>query len=1026
MRTVKRIFASIFILALTVITAQAQNTSRFGSITGVVTERSSGETLIGVNVGLSGTSIGSPTNIEGIFEINRVPVGTYTLVASSIGYRTFEVEVEVTGGEELELNIVLVQEAVEGDEVIISAQAQGQRSAINEQISAREIKNVVSADKIRELPDQSAAAALSRLPGVSLQNGSQVVIRGIQASQNMVMVNGIQLPSTEANNRATNLGFISSNLLSGVEVTKAVTPDMDHNTIGGTVNLKLREAPEDLHFDFLGQGGYNTHDDTYNNYQFWASISNRFLDNKLGVFIQANTSKSDGGQDFAQAGFTGIRQDEESFGTRPFAISNVTYGDQIRISSNTGGSVILDYKLPEGKIVAQNTIAFTNNDFVEQNQLLDIVNLGRSFRIERDIFDQFLLVNSIQSEHKIGPFNADFAAAHSYSEKSTDLNYGNDYGFRSPVAPLASPPSIDTRYNIGLRGIFDLELTEGDSVWQEAGIIENGTIRDEDYYERIYNLAANFALPVTVNENISGEIKFGGLYRYSERENEQDISLTRLSQISPPNYNEETRAYLESITRGGGTGLPLAFIDFRDYNYDRGDFLNGDFDLDYYIDVDIMDQFNRIAPNGWNAPGFNRIRSAENDYSGNETTTAAYLMADFKLGEKLSGLVGVRMEQANFQYQGNFVRQTDFVNANGRIFNDPETIPTDSAELAILEYAKEITSSDKTVTNFLPNLQLRYEATDWFDIRFAYTKTLSRPNYNSLLPRVFIGNAVSGTGNSGNPDLEPAVSDNLDLYFSFYNNKIGLFTIGGFYKRIENVFYGITRLYSQLPEGPTYPDSAGFARLGLPEPTSAARISTTFNNPNPAYLRGLEFDWQTTFWYLPKPFNNMVLNVNYTTTFSEMEYPQIEISEETVFVNGRPRVVIVESDTSRVARLPQQGDNTINVALGADYKGFSGRISFRMQDDVITGIGNRPENDSFTGKLYGWDFNLSQNLPVDGLSMFLNGVNIFYQPGKTFRRFSNGYERNVDNEVTNFNVNRNLSRLSYNPRRFQLGVRYRF
>ena len=96
---------------------------------------------------------------------------------------------------------------------------------------------------------------------------------------------------------------ISSNMLAGIDVTKAITPDMDANSIGGTVNLRLQEAPEDLRFDFLMEGSYNTQDETADNYQIWGSVSNRFLKNKLGVFVQLNANRSNGGGDYSQAGY---------------------------------------------------------------------------------------------------------------------------------------------------------------------------------------------------------------------------------------------------------------------------------------------------------------------------------------------------------------------------------------------------------------------------------------------------------------------------------------------------------------------------------------------------------------------------------------------------------------------------------------------------------------------------------------------------------------------------------------------------
>ena len=271
-----------------------------GQIQGVVTDSTTGESLFGANVFLDGTSLGSATDAAGKYKIPGVPAGSYKILIRYIGYKTAEIAINVVGGKTLELNVAIPSEVVEGTPVVVTAQAMGQRSAINQQLTSNTIINVVSAEKIHQLPDDNAATALSRLPGVSLMNGDQVVIRGVQAKLNQVLINGIELPSTDMNNRSTNLGFISSNLLSGIEVIKALTPDMDANTIGGVVNLRLREAPSGIHFDALTQGNYNSQDHVADNYKFWASISNRFLDDKLGVFLQANADRSDGGNQVAQ------------------------------------------------------------------------------------------------------------------------------------------------------------------------------------------------------------------------------------------------------------------------------------------------------------------------------------------------------------------------------------------------------------------------------------------------------------------------------------------------------------------------------------------------------------------------------------------------------------------------------------------------------------------------------------------------------------------------------------------------------
>jgi hypothetical protein len=182
----------------------------------------------------------------------------------------------------------------------------------------------------------------------------------------------------------------------------------------------------------------------------------------------------------------------------------------------------------------------------------------------------------------------------------------------------------------------------------------------------------------------------------------------------------------------------------------------------------------------------------------------------------------------------------------------------------------------------------------------------------------------------------------------------------------------------------------------------------------------LEFDWQTNFWYLPQPLNLVVLNINYTKVWSEMDYHRPineQRTEQYINDQGQPRTrtVYITRDTISTQRLLNQGDDILNIALGVDYKGFSGRISFNLQGNVITTVGIRPEEDQFTGNIYKWDFTLKQDLPLNGLSLQLSGINIFHNVTETYRKFR---------RVNDGPVFDNLSGIQYSPRVFELNLRY--
>lgn len=968
----------------------AQNTNSddgSGQVRGVVSDAVSGETLIGVNVMVEGTNIGSATNVSGEYILRRVPAGQQTLIFSYIGYQRTEQEVTVENGETVELNVDMSQEAVEGSEVVISAQARGQLSAINEQISSRSIKNVVSSDKIRELPDDNAATALSRLPGVSLQDGDKVVIRGMQAKLNQVMVNGVQLPSTDQNDRSTNLGFISSNMLSGIEVSKSITSDMDANAIGGVVNLRLQNAPEGFRSDAMLQGTANTQDRTYGNYQLWASVSDRFFDDKFGVFIQGNARRFNGGGDIANS--TWDRTDpggDPGYGLGSYSMSQFEFRDDVSISEEYGGSLIMDFDGENSSVILQNTIAFTDSDNVRHYDRLLLGTGRRDFRNERDINQKYLLINALQGNYDFDIFNVDFGLSHSYSQKETDLRYAIDF----PGSDGFDAVSLTRRRQFTADSVLAITYEDDHWVGQTAG---NGTTQDDYFDERQIVGNVDVTIPFQFGGLVNGNFKTGGKATHRSRESDITRYFARLSEGS---NNAGAADFLNEIGVEN-TGAALQFEDFwnRGYGSNRGSyFLDGNYTMSQVLRTSYMDRYFQLAPQGWGDPHVPDSRRF--DYKASEVLSAGYAMADFDIGSKISVTTGLRYEHFDMDYDGSYVVQTQFTGEGRTDLTNPD--------LDTLNTAK------RSVDHLLPNLQLRYKFTDAIDLRLAYTQSLARPNYNQLMPSIFVSRD-GRFGQAGNPNLKPTVSENYDAYFSVYSNKVGLFTVGGFYKDIEDVILSNPILRRNLPDDAYWPGEEVGSSNNVRD---TDEVTIWMNNPEPAKVYGTEIEWQSNFWYLPRPFDSMVLNVNYTRTWSEMDYQQIRnILDGLDPVTFEP--IVTEVDTFRTARLLQQGNHTINVALGADYKGFSGRISYRMQGNVITSVGQRPEEDTFTGNIHGWDFTIRQRLPIEGLSLFLNGMNITHSPTNNYREFR---------RVPDGNISLNRSSQSYYPRRFEIGIRF--
>src|SRR6056297_924405 len=253
------------------------------SIKGKITDKTTGEKLAGANIIIEGSSLGSATDVDGNYQIVNVPEGTHNLVVTYIGYERRVVEIQVGYDEMVNRNVELISKAIAFGNVTVTAQAKGQMSAINQQVSSRTIKNIVSSDKIEELPDANAAESIGRLPGVALKRsggeGNFVIVRGLDARYTDIKVNGVKM-SGSGSNRAVGLSFLTSEMLGGIELTKTLTPVQDADAMAGVVNLKRKKADPGFHYNMRAYGGYNNLESTFSNYKFSGIISNRFFDNK--------------------------------------------------------------------------------------------------------------------------------------------------------------------------------------------------------------------------------------------------------------------------------------------------------------------------------------------------------------------------------------------------------------------------------------------------------------------------------------------------------------------------------------------------------------------------------------------------------------------------------------------------------------------------------------------------------------------------------------------------------------------------
>lgn len=982
----KNYFLTLFVFLLGMTSLSAQT----GQIKGLVVDAATDEPLIGVNVGLDGTSIGAPTDVDGEFVINRVPVGNYTIVASSIGYKKFTAEIVVVAGESLELNIVLEQEAVEGETVIISAQAQGQRSAINEQISSNTITNVVSAERIQEIPDMNAAESVGRLSGVSVVRsggeGQKVAIRGLSPQYNVVMVNGIRMQSTDRDDRSVDLNMIAPNVLSGISVTKALTADMDADAVGGTVNLRIGKAREGFHSNFMIQTGYAsmayTPSQTYGNYRLSGLVTNRFLDNKLGVQLSGFLENQNRNSDALGAGYGTNREDIlDDNNLIKLNLTGVTITDRVTDRKRAGGSLVLDYELSNGSLILNNFISTVNDQQITQSNTFDTGYGWRAYASTGES-NNTVFNNALQGEFDFGALQMDFSLSNSVS-KQNDPNtlrmdirtlLGGEAGF------TADPDLI-------LNQLTPIELLNAAEIIPRDKLASGTSSLIRDVTDAAQAAALNFKIPFNFTDNITGNVKLGGKAERNNRENdEQALSINTDRGGLAGSFIDLLRTEWPEL------GIPddqanIGHTLVADPDYEIKDFLAGNEGVDasrFYnlISIDHMRRMEQIAREfDFYLP--DPLGSTQYDYNYTRNFQAFYAMAEINLGKFITLQPGIRYEQFDFDYTADSTVVFGRLTTPGEHYYNSATLQS------------EITKGK----NWFPQMQVRIKPTDWLDIRLARTESIIYPDYRAISPYIYFDTYASPTLRLGNPSLKPSTTNNYDAYVSVYENHIGLFTAGVFFKEIEDFITSITYV--------TKDDSLINGRVSLPQNGDATRINTWTNLDKTSTVKGVELEWQTNFWYLPSIFQGIVLSINYTHIKSETFYPNFYTKR----VGNPPFFKYVNVDTTRSGKLIDQPDDIINVTLGYDIGGFSARLSYQYTDNIIRGINTTfKELDSYTAPYERLDFSARQKLPwLEGLQLFLNVNNITNTPDRSYS-----------------STNRKLSNVSYYGRTATMGVRYSF
>ncbi|WAJ71850.1 TonB-dependent receptor [Catenovulum adriaticum] len=718
-------------LALTSLSFQ----SMAGSILGKVTDNSTKRLLQGAKISIPTLNVSTSSNKSGEFRFDQLPAGEYTLIIAYLGTETTEYQVQVNkSGTQKEVFKLANLNSMEN--VIAYGQRAGQAGALNTQKNADSIKSIVSADAIGQFPDQNVSEALQRLPGLSIERdqgeGRFVGIRGIDPNLNSVTINGLNVPAPESGVRSVALDVIPSQLIGGLEVSKTVTPDMDADAIGGSIEVKSLSGFDraEQSISVTGQLSLNQLRDE-SSPKFEASYTDVFND-KMAIAVAVSHAQRNFGSDNIESNA------DDEVEQRFYDITR----------KRTGAAVNLDFRPDFNNQYYIRTLysEFSDDEYRLNNTF---VFDGEDSEVERGTKDrketQQIISITAGAEHQIDSWKLEYQLGYSKAEEDNPnaLNYAiksldeedrvSEFSFSSDMQ--GQKPAIEQ--STGVQNLANYELDE----------IEFASERAQDTET---SLKLDLTKSLTVNDT-PVEIQFGGKYRQREKnananiviyDDFDDFSLTPADfETSSPDW-----------TLGQfGPGLNRSQL--------RTEFFNQQAVLGKDDNTSLMD-------------------SLESSYSADEDILAIYALTRFDIN-KLRVIAGLRYENTEFSTQGT---RAELIEDEQ---NDIEQV-VDTPWYAENEYSKIMPSvnlryefSDQLIARaaFTQTLSRpQFEHASAYQLIETVTEENDEGGFDTEKEASIVGN----------PDLKPYESDNFDLSLEYYPGHIGVLSVGYFHKNIDN------------------------------------------------------------------------------------------------------------------------------------------------------------------------------------------------------------------------------------------------
>ncbi|XWN35948.1 MAG: TonB-dependent receptor [Balneola sp.] len=753
-----------------------------GQITGTIVDAENGETIIGASVGITGTTKGSATDLDGHFSIRNLEAGTYSLTVSYISYTTQTVTgIVVYEGESTSINIALETNVTDLDEVVVTAEAikSGEAGLLSIQRKAIAVQDGISSEELSRSTDGNVGSAMKRVSGVTVVGGKDVYVRGLGNRYSNVQLNGSPIPSTNPNKKEAPVDILSSGIVDNIVVQKTYTPDQSGEFSGGSVQIVTKEFPNNPNITFSYTTDVNTNS-TFKNY--------------LGY--------SGGGTDFLgyDNGFRSLPEDVEDS-----QITNTEEAGRIVSSLNNSWASKNIQSLPGQKF------GFSySNQFNQDKMPIGIVsNVSYKYATDSRTDENFRYINNFNENTGETLLGSDYIR--NSGEEKTSIN---------GMLNIFAKPNELTK--IGMKNLYS------NSSNNQYSTIEGSYYNfDNDNRQTV----AEFDRRAIYSSSVIFETYFQD---FMESSLDASITYSKAVRDLPDRrttqYVRTDRGDLEVILPFRGNSHFFSYQNDNnysaklDYDFKPVEKINikvGGFALYKDRDFESYKLIYEDNPSS-NAPDIDKTLSAEEIF-----TTENILNESLVLTERTSSRDSYNGEQeltaGYFSLNWSPTSQWNFVTGL-RAENSSQSINSDVL-------VDEL--------DLLPAFNATFRPSEKTNLRGAFSITLARPEFRELSEFNF-QDFVGGRTVFGNSDLQRTKIYNYDLRLETFPNVGELFAFSLFYKKFENpieVFYRITQNNEVRYDNVESANLYGVEIEGRKDLTNKFRLSSNFSY----ILSGVEY-----------------------------------------------------------------------------------------------------------------------------------------------------------------------------------------